>query len=124
MLMIKALADEAVLGGLSPSVSLRIRSTIKRYWHWAAAATLAILLWVPRLSGSTDQRCDAGVYYILGTPLITGHGYRLLNEPGCPEALQYPPLLPAIVALYERALGSTDPAVVGPWLRISYAAVF
>ena len=60
----------------------------------------------------------------LGTSLATGHGYRILSEPGSPEALQYPPLLPAFVALHERVLGSTDPAVVGPWLRISFAALF
>src|SRR5262249_12695457 len=41
-----------------------------------------------------------------------------------PEALQYPPLLPAFVALHQRVLGSTDPAVVGPWLRSSFAALF
>jgi hypothetical protein len=127
MLMTKeAFADEAVLAGVSGSVSasLRIRSAIKRYWHWAAAVALAILLWAPRLSGPIDLRWDAGVYYVLGTSLATGHGYRILSEPGSPEAIQYPPLLPAVVALYERALGSTDPAVVAPWLRISYAAVF
>ena len=81
-------------------------------------------MWLPRLTGAIDLRWDAGVYYVLGTSLATGHGYRILSEPGSPEALQYPPLLPAVVALYERALGSTDPAVVGPWLRISYAAIF
>ena len=122
----QAFADEAVLGGVSGSVSasLRIRSAIKHYWHWAAAVALAILLWAPRLSGPIDLRWDGGVYYILGTSLATGHGYRILSEPGSPEALQYPPLLPAIVALYQRVLGSTDPAIVAPWLRISYAALF
>jgi len=122
----EAVADEPVLGGVpgSVSASIRIRSAIKRYWHWAAVAALAILLWAPRLSGPIDLRWDAGVYYVLGTSLATGHGYRILSEPGSPEALQYPPLLPAIVALYQRALGSTDPAVVAPWLRISYAVLF
>jgi hypothetical protein len=85
---------------------------------------IALLVWLPRLSGPIDLRWDAGVYYVLGTSLATGHGYRILSEPGSPEALQYPPLLPAIVALHEQALGSTDPAVVGPWLRRSYAILF
>jgi hypothetical protein len=53
-----------------------------------------------------------------------GHGYRILSEPGSPEALQYPPLLPTVVALYQRALGSMDPAIVAPWLRVSYATLF
>jgi hypothetical protein len=100
------------------------RSVVKHYWHCAATIGLAILLWIPRLTGPIDLRWDAGVYYVLGTSLATGHGYRILSEPGSPEALQYPPLLPAVVALYERALGSTDPAIVGSWLRISYAALF
>jgi hypothetical protein len=79
---------------------------------------------LPRLSGPIDLRWDAGVYYLLGSSLATGHGYRILSEPGSPEAVQYPPLLPGIVALYARAFGSTDPAVIGPGLRLSYAALF
>ena len=85
---------------------------------------LAILLWLPRLSGPINLRWDAGVYYLLGSSLATGHGYRIVSEPGSPEAVQYPPLLPGIVALYARAFGSIDPAVIGPWLRLSYAALF
>jgi hypothetical protein len=95
-----------------------------RYWTGSVVAVLALALWVPRLSGPIDLRWDAGVYYVLGTSLATGQGYRILSEPGSPEALQYPPLLPGVVALYERALGSTDPAVIAPWLRISYALLF
>ena len=47
------------------------------------------------------------MYYILGTSLAGGHGYRLLNEPGQIRAVQYPPLLPAIVAIHERLLGTS-----------------
>src|SRR5262245_48504783 len=101
-----------------------MRGVINRYWHLAFVIALSIILWTPRLKGPIDLRWDAGVYYVLGTSLATGHGYRILSEPGAPEAVQYPPLLPGIVALYERALDSTDPAVVGPWLRRSYAALF
>src|SRR5437773_7971621 len=102
----------------------RIETLIARYLGEAVAVAIALLLWAPRLSGPIDLRWDAGVYYVLGTSLATGHGYRILSEPGSPEALQYPPLLPAVVALFERALGSIDPAVIGVWLRLSYAALF
>jgi hypothetical protein len=117
---------EPMVGELSGAVSLTlsIRNTVARYWHWAAAVALAILLWAPRLSGPIDLRWDASVYYVLGTSLATGHGYRILSEPGSPESLQYPPLLPAIVALCQRVLGSTNPAIVAPRLRILYAALF
>jgi hypothetical protein len=117
---------EPMIGERSDAVSLTlsIRNTVARYWHWAAAVALAILLWAPRLSGPIDLRWDASVYYVLGTSLAAGHGYRIISEPGSPEALQYPPLLPAVVALYQRALGSNDPAIVAPWFRVSYAALF
>ena len=65
---------------------------------------LALLLWAPRFSGPIDLRWDAGVYYLLGTSLAKGEGYRIASEPGSPEALQYPPLLPALVALHQWAL--------------------
>ena len=103
---------------------MRIGKSIARYWAEAVVVVIALLLWAPRLSGPIDLRWDAGVYYVLGRSLATGHGYRILSEPGSPEALQYPPLLPTVVALYQRALGSTDPAIVAPWLRMSYATLF
>src|SRR5262249_27711096 len=66
-----------------------------------------VLLWaavsLPRMHGPIDLRWDASAYYILGTSLAEGKGYRLLNEPGEIEAVQYPPLLPLIVAAHERA---------------------
>ena len=90
-----------------------------RRWLLALLA-VAALLWVPRLRGPLDLRYDAGVYYVLATSLAQGHGYRLLNEPGAIEAIQYPPLLPAIGALHQWVLGTSDPAVVGTWLRGSF----
>jgi hypothetical protein len=81
-----------------------------------------ILSWIPRYRGPIDLRWDAGTYYVLGTSLARGDGYRLLNEPGKIEAIQYPPGLPAIVAAHEIVLGSTDPRVVGPWLRRTWMA--
>jgi hypothetical protein len=94
--------------------------------HWSnlAVIALALLLWTPRFSGPIDLRWDAGVYYLLGTSLARGEGYRIASEPGSPEALQYPPLLPAFVALHQLALGTAYPGTVAPWLRRSYAALF
>jgi len=103
---------------------VRVGTLLTRYWAEAVVVAIALLLWAPRLSGPIDLRWDAGVYYILGTSLATGHGYRILSEPGAPEALQYPPLLPALVALHQRALGSTDPALVAPWLRTMNFIIF
>ena len=85
---------------------------------------LATLSWLPRIKGPIDLRWDAGVYYILGTSLAEGKGYRLLNEPGEIEATLYPPLLPAIVAVHQLALHTTDPVVVGRWLRGLFVALF
>jgi 4-amino-4-deoxy-L-arabinose transferase-like glycosyltransferase len=85
---------------------------------------LAILTWLPRLKGPIDLRWDAGVYYILGTSLAEGKGYRLLNEPGEIEAVQYPPLLPLIVAGHQLILGTNDPTTVGSWLRFTAFIIF
>src|SRR6188472_1995429 len=121
----EAHADEVISNSRPPSPkSPPLRALFSGYLHFGLVVGLAIVLWAPRLSGPIDLRWDAGVYYVLGASLATGHGYRILSEPGSPEAVQYPPLLPAVVALYERALGSTEPAIVAPWLRISYAAMF
>lgn len=77
--------------------------------------------WAGRLQGPIDLRFDAGVYYLLGSSLASGQGYRIGSEPGAPEGVQYPPLLPAIVAAHQRVLGTTESAVVAPALRRSYA---
>jgi hypothetical protein len=90
----------------------------------AALLAVAVGLWLPRLRGPLDLRYDAGVYYILGTSLAEGRGYRLLNEPGAIEAIQYPPLLPAVGAVAERVLGTDDPAVVGHWLRLGSVLLY
>ena len=79
-----------------------------------------LAIWIPRLHGPIDLRWDAGTYYVLGTSLAEGKGYRLLNEPGEIEAVQYPPLLPLVVAAHEWLLGTSDYFVVGSALRISY----
>lgn len=81
-------------------------------------------LCLPRLAGPIDLRYDAGVYYLLGTSIAEGKGYRLPNEPGEIQAVQYPPLLPLLVAAHQKVLGTADPAVVGPALRFTFLAMF
>jgi hypothetical protein len=83
-----------------------------------------VVLWLPRLRGPLDLRYDAGVYYILGTALAEGKGYRLLNEPGAIQAIQYPPLLPLFAAAHQWLAGGSDPATAGHLLRISFFAMF
>ncbi len=102
----------------------RKRRAIVSFWPEAVIVIVALTLWIPRLSGSIDLRWDGAVYYLLGTSLANGDGYRIGSEPGNPQALQYPPLLPGLVALHEKVLGTSDTSVVGPWLRLTYAAIF
>ena len=113
---------------VDPARSKHVASPVWRFGadHWSSIAviTLAFLLWAPRFSGPIDLRWDAGVYYLLGTSLAKGEGYRIASEPGSPEALQYPPLLPTLVALHQWALSTTDPAIVASWLRRTYAVLF
>src|SRR5215468_490538 len=90
----------------------------------AALFVLSVAIWLPRLRGPIDLRWDGGTYYVLGTSLAGGRGYRLLNEPGEIEAVQYPPLLPAIVAVHQWTLGSSDPMIVGNWLRLTFFVMF
>jgi hypothetical protein len=85
---------------------------------------IAVASWLPRFHGPLDLRWDGATYYILGTSLAEGKGYRLLNEPGDIEAVQYPPLLPMIVAAHQWLLGTNDPMIVGHWLRISFFLMF
>ena len=92
--------------------------------YFTTLLLLSIALWLPRLEGPIDLRYDAGVYYILGSSLAEGKGYRLLNEPGEIRAVQYPPLLPLIAAIHQWAAGTTDPAIAGHWLRISYCIIY
>lgn len=86
-------------------------------------SVIMIASWIPRFSGPIDLRWDAGVYYVLGTSLAEGKGYRLCNEPGEIRAVQYPPGLPALVALEQIALHSNDPVLVGRWLRVSWCVL-
>jgi len=81
----------------------------------------ALASWAPRGDGPIDLRWDGGAYYILGTSLAEGDGYRLRSEPGGLPSSVHPPLVPVFVALHELALQTTDPVVVGRALRVSLA---
>ena len=79
-----------------------------------------LAVWSPRLRGPINFRWDASTYYVLGTALAEGRGYRLLNEPGEIHAIQYPPLLPMVVAAHQLILGTNDYYKVGSALRLTY----
>src|SRR5215470_15208137 len=85
---------------------------------------LALLSWLPRLKGPIDLRWDGGAYYVLGTALAQGKGYRLLNEPGEIQTTLHPPMLPVMVALHQLALRTDDMITVGLWLRHTYLILF
>lgn len=111
---------------LSTAVCLPSNKTSRPNRDALCIVVLSILVtisWIPRFRGPTDLRWDAGVYYVLGTSLAEGKGYRLLNEPGEIRAIQYPPGLPALIATEELVLRSNYPAVVGIWLRRSWCVL-
>jgi hypothetical protein len=85
---------------------------------------LAALSWLPRLRGPIDLRWDAGAYYVLGTALAEGKGYRLLNEPGEIQSTLHPPMLPLMFAAFQLAVGTSDFVQVGGWLRRVYFVLF
>lgn len=102
----------------------RARSRLTALWPAAVIGLLALALWFPRLRGPIDLRYDSGVYFLLGVSLAEGHGYRIASEPGNPAAVQYPPLLPVIVAAHAKIFGATDPIELGRWLRRTYFVLF
>ena len=86
-------------------------------------AIVTVATWLPRMSGSIDLRWDGGAYYIVGTSLANNKGYRLLSEPGDIRSSVHAPFLPALVAAHQLILKTSDPAVVGPALRVSILLV-
>jgi hypothetical protein len=89
-----------------------------------AIVALAVALWLPRLRGPVDLRYDAGVYFLLGQSLQQGSGYRILSEPGHPEAVQYPPGVPLLVALTQIVSGADSWAQCSRVLRKVYCGMF
>jgi hypothetical protein len=85
-----------------------------------ALSIVIVGLWIPRWAGPLDLRWDGAVYYVLGTSIAEGKGYRLLHEPGEIEAIQYPPLLPLLAAVPQTVLGTSDPVIVGRWLKLFF----
>jgi hypothetical protein len=103
----------------------QLRNHLHREWTLhALLGLLVVALWVPRIHGPIDLRWDGAAYYVLGTSLAEGKGYRLLNEPGEIQANQYPPLFPLIIAAHQIVLGTSDPLVVGRFLRLSSFLAF
>jgi hypothetical protein len=92
--------------------------------HDLICASAVVLIWlavsIPRLNGPIDLRWDASEYYVLGTALAEGKGYRLLNEPGEIQTVHYPPLVPLIVAAHQWLMDTSDFFEVGWRLRIFY----
>src|SRR5262249_16926916 len=86
--------------------------------------TLATLCWVPRLQGPIDLRWDGAAYYVLGTALAEGKGYRLLNEPGDIQSTLHPPMLPAVIALHRWIVQTDGPTVLGHWLPLTFVVFF
>jgi len=84
-------------------------------------ALVAAGTWWPRIQGPIDLRWDGGAYYILGTSLAQGEGYRMLSEPGSIPSSLHPPLLPVLVAALQLSLGTSDHVVVGHALRLGIA---
>ena len=85
-----------------------------------ALSIVIVALWIPRSAGPLDLRWDGAVYYVLGTSIAEGKGYRLLHEPGEIEAIQYPPLLPLLAAAPQTLLRTSDPVIVGRWLKLFF----
>ena len=95
-----------------------------RGWGFAALAAVCLVLRLPHLDGPLDLRFDAGVYYTLGVSLAQGNGYRIASEPGEIRGVLFPPLLPALAAAHQLAMGTSDPDTVGHALRWTYFVIF
>jgi hypothetical protein len=78
--------------------------------YLAVLVALAAGLWAPRLRGPLDLRYDAGVYYILGTSLAEGRGYRSLFTGQLTAA--WPPAYPLVLAGLYRVAGPTPTIAV------------
>jgi hypothetical protein len=95
------------------------RELSKERTLYAILGLLVLALWLPSFQGPIDFRWDGGVYYVLGTSLADGKGYRLLNEPGEIQANQYPPLFPLIIAAHQIVLEASASLVVGAYCGLA-----
>src|SRR6185437_4465394 len=119
--------DDRVSRGMAWKIGTRLRKRDPKSIDFVLGALLCILAamtWLPRASGPIDLRWDGGAYYLLGTSITHGQGYRLLNEPGSPNTTLHPPLLPMFIAVHQLLLGTTDPLVIGRALRASACLLF
>jgi len=98
------------------------RAARSRWLACLVVALVTVATWWPRIGGPIDLRWDGGAYFILGTSLAHGDGYRMLSEPGSLPSSLHPPLVPALVAVHEIVMGTADPIVVGHALRVTIAA--
>jgi hypothetical protein len=84
---------------------IRVRSLNAMKWERlipVVLVVLGVLSWLLRMEGPLDLRWDGGTHYILGTAFAQGKGYRLCNEPGEIEAIQYPPPIAPDAAAQPR----------------------
>ena len=95
-----------------------------RRWAYAALAAVCLVLRLPHMAGPLDFRFDAGVYYTLGMSLADGEGYRIQSEPGEIRGVLFPPLLPALAAAHQIALGTSNSDTVGHALRWTFFVMF
>jgi len=98
----------------------RTKSFLVDQLFLVALTIVIVAVWIPRWAGPLDLRWDAAVYYILGTSIAEGKGYRLLHEPGEIQAIQYPPLLPLLAAAPQKVMGTSDPVIVGKSLKLFF----
>jgi hypothetical protein len=115
------LAGGAPVEGLARRASFRMDAKDRRdLICWGVILLVWLAIWTPRPRGPVNFRWDASTYYVLGTALAEGRGYRLLNEPVEIHAIQYPPLLPMVVAAHQLIMGTNDYFKVGSALRLTY----
>jgi hypothetical protein len=112
---------------IAGQIDMRLRKPDRKRIDLAIGAVVCIVAamsWLPRAAGPIDLRWDGGAYYLLGTSITKGQGYRLLSEPGSSNTPLHPPLLPIFVAAHQLLLGTTDSLTAGRALRASACLLF
>src|SRR5689334_19556238 len=93
---------------------------LRGFAHVVALIALTVAWCIPQLHGPLAARPGGASYYGLGTWLARGQRYRLRKGRGEIRAVQHPPVLPLVIAAFQKALGTSDFVVVGTWLRALY----